>query len=101
MSFRLHFPVHHWIGSGLRSPTYSIAELTMGLSVWQTLQKSRLPYSGHGAKRGGIFYQNSPEEVERAWEQISHLMLLKILSSYLLLVLSSYKHCKSFTVYID
>lgn len=78
MSFRLHFPVHHWIGSGLRSPTYSIAELTMGLSVWQTLQKSRLPYSGHGAKRGGIFYQNSPEAVERAWQQISHLMPLKI-----------------------
>jgi len=75
MSFRLHFPVHHWIGSGLRSPTYSIAELTMGLSVWQTLQKSRLPYSGHGAKRGGIFYQNSPEAVERAWQQISEVFV--------------------------
>lgn len=75
MSFRLHFPVHHWIGSGLRSPTYSIAELTMGLSVWQTLQKSRLPYTGHGAKRGGIFYQNSPEEVERAWQQISEVFV--------------------------
>ena len=27
ISFRVHFPVHHWTGSGLRSPTYPIRDL--------------------------------------------------------------------------
>lgn len=30
LSFRVHFPVHHWTGSGLRSPTYPIRELKVG-----------------------------------------------------------------------
>ena len=52
LSFRLHFPVHHWTGCGLRSPTYSINELQKGLEIWKELQGARLQYSGLGAKRG-------------------------------------------------
>ena len=62
--FRLHFPVHHWTGSGLRSPSYPICRLREGLEVWQELQEARLHYSGRMAKRGGIFYEHSPAKVE-------------------------------------
>jgi len=75
ISFRVHFPVHHWTGSGLRSPTYPIRELKEGMYLWRKLQMSRLQYSGLGAKKGGVFFQNSPLAVENAWNQISEIFV--------------------------
>ncbi|CAJ1382234.1 unnamed protein product [Effrenium voratum] len=73
ISLRVHFPVHHWTGSGLRSPTFPMAQLGTVLEVWRKLQEARLPYSGVSAKRGGIFFQHSPQTVERAWERITSI----------------------------
>ncbi|CAK9064110.1 Prolyl-tRNA synthetase [Durusdinium trenchii] len=75
LSFRVHFPVHHWTGSGLRSPTYPISRLQSGMVIWQKLQQSRLQYSGLGAKRGGVFYQHTPAAVEEAWQKISQIFI--------------------------
>lgn len=75
ISFRVHFPVHHWTGSGLRSPTYPIRDLKEGMYLWRKLQMSRLQYSGLGAKKGGVFFQNSPLAVDNAWNQISEIFV--------------------------
>ena len=71
LRLRIHFPVHHWTGRGLRSPTYSWAEVSTALAVWKKLQHERLEYTGLGAKKGGVYFLHTPASVERAWQMIS------------------------------
>ena len=73
LSLRIHFPVHHWTGRHLRSPTYPWAEVQTTLAVWKTMQRARLEYSGLGAKKGGVFFLHTPASVESAWRTISRI----------------------------
>ncbi|CAE7641726.1 proRS [Symbiodinium sp. KB8] len=73
LSLRIHFPVHHWTGRHLRSPTYPWAEVQTTLAVWKTMQRARLEYSGFGAKKGGVFFLHTPASVESAWRTISRI----------------------------
>ena len=71
LRLRVHIPVHHWTGCGLRSPTYSWSGLETALALRKRLQKSRLEYTGLGAKKGGIFFLHTPASVEQAWQMLS------------------------------
>ena len=48
ISLRVHFPVHHWTGSGLRSPTFPMAQLGTVLEVWRKLQEA---WDGEGRSK--------------------------------------------------
>ena len=71
LSVRIHFPVHHWTGRGLRSPTYRLENVQNALALWKDLQQARLEYTGFGAKKGGVYFLHTPASVENAWKRIS------------------------------
>ena len=75
LSLRIHFPVHHWTGRQMRSPTYPWAEVQATLAAWKTMQRARLEYSGLGAKKGGVFFLHTPASVESAWRAISRIYI--------------------------